>query len=198
MELVDDGGLADAGVSGNEHQLRSAAGDDAVESSEEGLNFRCSPVQFFGNQQPVWRVLFAERKFIDPAAPFPFGKTALKIARNAGSRLVALLSRLSEQLQDDGRKRARNILTSFAGSHRLSGDVTVHQLHWIGCREWKRPRQHFVKRYAESIEVAPRIDRAIHSSSLLGGHVGQCSSDELGRFGPLALTWKARSDPKAH
>src|SRR5260370_18063794 len=96
MELIDDGGLADTGVSGNEHQLRSAAGDDAVESSEEGLNFRCSPVQFFGNQQPVWCVVFAKRKLINPAPRFPFIKPAPKIAPSARSCLISLLRPLRD------------------------------------------------------------------------------------------------------
>ena len=38
MELIDDRGLADAGISGNQHQLRPAAGDDAVEGGEQGID----------------------------------------------------------------------------------------------------------------------------------------------------------------
>src|SRR5579864_2880270 len=120
MELVDDGGLADAGVSGNEHQLRLAAGNDTVESSEEGFNFRCSPVQFFGNQQPVWRVLFAEREFVDTMLSFPFSKAAPKVARSAGSGLVSFLSGFGEQLHDDCRDRARNAVQLLAGRNWLS------------------------------------------------------------------------------
>jgi hypothetical protein len=43
---------------------------------------------------------------------------------------------------------------------------------------------------------ASGIDRAIHSSGLLGRHVGERSGDELGWFGRLALALKARSDAK--
>jgi hypothetical protein len=35
MKLVDDGGLADAGVPGDQHELRRSAGDDAVEGGEQ-------------------------------------------------------------------------------------------------------------------------------------------------------------------
>src|SRR5580704_2467573 len=48
-----------------------------------------------------------------------------------------------------------------------------------------------------TIEIAPRIDRAIHSPRLFGSHVGECSGDELGGIERLALTRKARSDTKA-
>ena len=44
MELIDDGGLADTGVSRNEHQLRRAALDDAIEGGEQGLDLARPPV----------------------------------------------------------------------------------------------------------------------------------------------------------
>ena len=74
--------------------------------------------------------------------------------------------------------------------------VRVPKSGWTGVVSmW---REDLVKRNAESIEVAPRIDRAIHSPGLFGGHVGKCSGDKLGSFGRLALTRKARSDPETH
>ena len=62
VQLIDDGGLADAGISGDQHQLRRAAVDDAVEGGEQGLDLARSPVQLLGDQQPVRRVVFAERE----------------------------------------------------------------------------------------------------------------------------------------
>ena len=76
MELIDDGGFADTGVSGNEHQFGPAAGYDAVEGGEQGIDLRHPPVQFLGNQQPVWHIVFARREFVDVAFGFPFKKTA--------------------------------------------------------------------------------------------------------------------------
>ena len=64
-------GLADTGVAGNEHQLRSAAGYDAVEGRRAGFDLGCSPVQLLGNQQPVRRVVLAEREFVDAALRLP-------------------------------------------------------------------------------------------------------------------------------
>ena len=78
MELIDDGRLADAGISGDEHQLRRAARYDALEGGEQGIDLARSAVQFFGNQQPVWRVVFAKREFVDAALSFPFSKAAPK------------------------------------------------------------------------------------------------------------------------
>src|SRR5580693_3523373 len=178
MEFIDDGGLADTRVAGNKNQFRPAAGYNAVERREQGVDLRFSPVQFFGNQQPVWYVLFPKRKLINPAPRFPFIKTAPKIARSAGCCLIALLSRLSEQLHDDCRNLPRNTRYPLTWRHWLSCDMAVHQLHRIGSRKGEIPGQDLVKRHAESIEIAPGIDRAIHPSGLFRGHVGECSGDE--------------------
>src|SRR5215831_7373183 len=161
MELIDDGGLPDAGVAGNENEFRPATGYNTVERGEQGIDFRFSSVQFLGNQQSVWRVLFAQWEFVDAMMRFPFSKAAPKIARSTGRCLVSLLSSLGKQLHDDCRNRARNTLQPLAWRHRLSRDMTVHPFHRIGRREWKNPGHQLVKRHAESIQVASRIDRAI-------------------------------------
>ncbi len=64
-------GLADAGIAGDEHQLRRAAGDDAIEGGEQGVDLALPPVQFLGNQEPVRRVVRAERERVDPASETP-------------------------------------------------------------------------------------------------------------------------------
>src|SRR5215471_17711001 len=110
MELIDNRGLANAGVSRNEHQLRSAAGYHPLEGGQQGVDFGCSSVQFLGNQQPVRRVVFTKQKFVDAVLPFPLSKAATKITLRAGCRLIALLRSLGEQLHDDGRNRAWNAL----------------------------------------------------------------------------------------
>ena len=137
MQLIDDGGLADAGIAGDQHQLRRAAGDDAIEGGEQGLDLARSPVQFLGNQQPVGRVVFAKREGVDAALSLPFSKAAPKIALQAGGGLVALLGGLGEQLHDDGGDRGRDSLQPLAGRHRLSGDMAVHPFHGIGRGKWQ-------------------------------------------------------------
>ena len=108
VQLIDDGGLADAGIAGDQHQLRPAAGDDAVEGGEQGLDLALSPVQFLGNQKPVGRVLLAQREGVDPVLSLPCSKAAPKVALQAGRGLVALLGGLGEQLQDEGGDRGRD------------------------------------------------------------------------------------------
>ena len=70
-------------------------------------------------------------------------------------------------------------------------DVAMNPFHGIGSREGQTPGQHFVKRDAEGVKVASRINGTIHSSGLLGRHIGKCSGDELGRFGSLVLARKS-------
>ena len=57
MQLIDDSGLADAGIAGDEDQLRRAALDDALEAGEQDRDLACSSVQRLGDQQPVGRVV---------------------------------------------------------------------------------------------------------------------------------------------
>src|SRR6266446_3401404 len=126
MELIHNGGLAYAGVSGNKNELRLAPGCNAVEGSEQGVDFGFPPVQFLWNQQPVWRVMFAQREFVDAMLHFPFSKTAPKITLEASRSLIALLRHLGEQLHDDCRNRARNALQTLARRYRLSRNVAVN------------------------------------------------------------------------
>src|SRR6266481_2057321 len=191
MELIHNGGLADAGVSGNKNELRLAPGCNAVEGSEQGVDFGFPPVQFLWNQQPVWRVMFAQREFVDAMLHFPFSKTAPKITLEASRCLIAFLSRLGEQLHDDCRNRARNTVHLLAWRCRQSCDMTVHQLHWICHGKWQSPGKHFVERDAQTVQIAARIDRAVHAPGLLGGHVGQRADQELQGLARLALARQA-------
>src|SRR5258705_13129675 len=154
MELIHNGGFADAGVSGNKNQLRLTTGYDAVERSEQSVDFGFSPVQFLWNQQPIRRVMFAKREFVAALLRFPFSKTAPKITLEASRCLIALLRRLGEQLHDDCRNRGRDTLQPLAGWCRLPCDMAVEQLHWIGGREWKSTGEHFVECDAQSIQIA--------------------------------------------
>jgi hypothetical protein len=79
----------------------------------------------------------------------------------------------------------------------LSRDVTVHPLHRIGSRERETAGQHFVERNTEGVKVTAGIDGAIHSSRLLGRHVGERPGKDLGRLGRLALAWEARRDAES-
>src|SRR3984885_10747535 len=94
VQLVDDGGLADAGISRDQDQLRRAAPDDAIERGEQGFDLALSPVQQLWNQEAVRIVVLAEAEVFDPALLFPCGKAALKIALEAGRGLIAFLRRL--------------------------------------------------------------------------------------------------------
>ena len=82
------------------------------------------------------------------------------------------------------------------GRRRLPGDVAVHPLHRIRGGERQRAGEHLVERDAERVEIAARVDRAIHPAGLLGRHVGQRAGDRLWRLGRLPLARQARSDPE--
>src|SRR5882724_7198276 len=188
MQFIDDRGFADAGISGDKHQLRRAVVDYAVEAGEQGLYLARPSVQLLGKQQPIGRVVFAKREGVDVPFTLLFGKTVLKITLDASCSLVTLLGGLREQLHDDFGDRNGDILRPFTGRQRLSGDMAVHPLHRIGRGERQGAREHLVERDAERIEVAAGIDRTIHPSGLFGRHVSECTGDSLRRLGLLSLT----------
>src|SRR6202140_5187253 len=142
--------------------------------------------------------MFPKREFVDAALSFPFSKAAPKITLRTGRCLVAFLSSLGEQLHDDCRDRGRDILQPLFGRYRLPCNGALTPFHRTVSREGKAASQHLVKRDTQSVEIAPGIDGTIHSSGLLGGHIRECSGDELGRLRRLALAGKPRSDTKAH
>ena len=145
VQLIDDGGLADAGIAGDQHQLRPAAGDDAIEGGEQGLDLALAAVQFLGNQKPVRCVLLAQREGVDPVLSLPCGEAAPEVALQAGRGLVALLGRLGEQLRHDGGDRCRHVLQSLYGRNGLSRNMAVDPFHRIRGHKGQRTGEHFVQ-----------------------------------------------------
>src|SRR5262249_7050874 len=80
VQFMNDSRFADSRVARDQHQLRRAALDDAVEGSEQDLDLARSSVQLLGDQQPVGRVVFAEREHIDATLGLELRQTALEIA----------------------------------------------------------------------------------------------------------------------
>ncbi len=71
VELIDDRGLADAGVSGDEHQLRPAARDDAIERGEQGVDLAVPPVQLLGDHEAIRSVMRAGSEVVDASLRTP-------------------------------------------------------------------------------------------------------------------------------
>ncbi|HYS82884.1 MAG TPA: hypothetical protein VEM76_19425, partial [Anaeromyxobacteraceae bacterium] len=132
LQLVDDRGLADAGVTGDEHQLRPPARHDPVEGGEQRLDVARAPVELLGNEEPVGRVLFADSEVVDPALRPPCGEAAQQVMLDSSGDLVALLGRLREQLHHDRRDDVRDLFPPLVRRHRLPRDVAVHPFHRVG------------------------------------------------------------------
>ena len=97
MELIDEVGFADTGVSGNEHQFWPTTGDDAVERGQQTVDLGCTPVQLLGRQQPVRRVVFAKGKFSDAALGSLISARQRRRSLDAGGCLVAVLTVLRRE-----------------------------------------------------------------------------------------------------
>ena len=177
---------------GDEHQLRPASGDDAIERGEQRLDLSVPPVELLGNHQAIRSVVRAQREVDRCALRLPFGEATAKVALDAGRGLIAILGGLREQLHGDRRELqpGRSLSRSLGGAGCLR-DVAVHPFHRIGRRERQTAGQHLVEGDAERVEIAARIDRAVHAPGLLGRHVRERSRDELGRLWALALAREA-------
>ena len=197
VELVDHRGLADARVSGHEHELWPPASDDAIERREQRVELVVTPVQLLGNHEAIRSVIRAGSKHLDGSLRFPLRQAAPEIAFNSRRSLIPLLGGLREELHRDRGDRGRHALESLAGCGRLPRDVTVHPFHRVGSRERQEAGQHLVERDSKRVQVAAGINGAVHSSCLLGRHVGERSRNELGRLWRLALAREARGDAKS-
>src|SRR5262245_5018301 len=101
LQLVDDRGLADTGITGHQHQLRRAAIDDAVERGQQRLDFALTAVQFLRNLNAVWLVMFSQREVVNATLTIPVRQTAAKIALHASCGLITLFRSLGKQFHDD-------------------------------------------------------------------------------------------------
>src|ERR1700686_4608702 len=138
----------------------------------------------------------AQRELIDSAVGFPLRQAPPKIAPQAGSGLVALLGVLGEELHDDGRKRAGD-LGAFARRCRLARNMAMDPLEGIGRSKRESAREHLVQGDAQRVEIAARIDRAVHPAGLLGRYIGERAGNDLRRRGRLALLRQPRRDPES-
>ena len=87
--------------------------------------------------------------------------------------LVALFGCFRQQLHHDCRERRGNIGAPQMRGHGRACDVTVDPLHGLDGGEWQCPHQHLVKNDSKRIQIATRVDRAIHSSGLFRRNVGE-------------------------
>ncbi len=137
-----------------------------------------------------------QRERIDATMRLPFRQAPSKIGFQAGGSLVALLGVFGEELHGDSRQRLGD-RGALAGRCRLARDVAVDPLQGIGGSERQSARQHLVEGDAEGVEIAARIDRAVHAAGLLGRHVGEGAGNDLGRRGRLELVRQLGRDPES-
>ena len=197
VEFVHHRGLADAGSARDEHEFRRPARDDPVEGRQEPVYLPLPPVQLFREEQPVRDVVGAKRERVDPSVRLPGGETSPQIGRDARGGLIPVLSRLGEEVHDHGRDRTREIVPPLLGRHRRPGDVAMDPLHGIGGGEREGSREHLVERDAVGVQIAARIDRAVHPAGLFRRHVGERAGHDVRRRGRRALAWQAGRDAKA-
>ena len=72
VQLVHDGGLADPGIAGDEHELHGAGRHDLVEGSDQRVDLALPAVELLRDQQPVRYVVSAQQERVDTAMRLPF------------------------------------------------------------------------------------------------------------------------------
>ncbi len=126
----------------------------------------------------------------------PFLQAPLKIGFEAGGSLVALLGVLGEELHEDGGQRVGDC-GPITGRCRLACNVAVDPPQGIVGGKWQRARENLVQGNAHRVEIAACIGRAIHAAGLLRRHIGECASNNLGRYRRLALARHLGRNPEA-
>ena len=117
-----------------------------------------TPVELFGNHEPIGRVAFAEWKVINPTPRLPSGPAAAEVALEAGGGLIAVFGSLREQLHDNRRNGAGNFLQPLGRRGRPPGEVAVHPFHRLrGCKR-QNTSKHLVEGDAKCVQIAPGID----------------------------------------
>src|SRR5262249_43791084 len=188
VQLVHHGRLADPGIAGDQHEPRPAVADYLLECPEQGTDLGFATVQLLGNQKTVRDVLLADRERVDASKSLPLDKTSLQVSFDTRGRLIAVLGSLGEQLHHDCRELRRCARDTSTRWHRLARQVAMDPFDGIRGGERERAGQHLIERDAGSVEVATRIDRAVHASGLFGRHVRQGTGDDFWRLGGLSLT----------
>src|SRR3989442_9956405 len=69
--------------------------------------------------------------------------------------------------------------------------------HGLGGGEREGSREHLVERDAVGVQIAARIDRAVHPAGLFRRHVGERAGHDVRRRGRRTLAWQAGRDAKA-
>jgi hypothetical protein len=96
LQLVDNRGLANAGITRNEDQLGEAALDDPIERGEQGFDLVPTPIKYLGDDQPVRCVPLAKLKIVDVMFRVPFGSAVAEVLLESGGRLITIFGHLRE------------------------------------------------------------------------------------------------------
>ncbi len=100
---MDHRGLANARITGDEHERRRPIVDDSIEGREQSVDLRLPPIQLLGDQQSVRRVMRTQPESIDAALRLQLSQAAPQIRFHASGRLIALLSVLGEEPHSEER-----------------------------------------------------------------------------------------------
>ena len=108
VEFVHDRGFADAGISGDENELRRAGGDDPMEGRERARRPRASARKVSpGSAIGPTASCCAQRKWIDATARLPLAQATTQVSLDTRGGLVTLLCGLREKLHHDLTKAPR-------------------------------------------------------------------------------------------
>jgi hypothetical protein len=196
-QFVHQHRFANAGITRHHHHLRIAALHDALEGGGQHRALAFAAVQLFRNQQARRDVVVGQRERIDAAVALPHVAAAQQVGFQPGRGLVALFRVLGQQLHDDHRQMHRDRVDACARGLGLARDVAVNPFQRFARDERQRAGQHAVEHDAERIQVAARIDRAVHAAGLFRRHVGEGAGDDIDAGRGLVFAQVARSVAEA-
>ena len=141
MQLVHHRRFANARIPGHEHQLRRPARHDAFEGAWQCVDLARASIQFFGNDEPVGRVVFGQCERVDPLFGLPLRKTPPQVALDGRREIVLIelrvivdqirsltksIAELDKTIGEEGSKlEGHKSLTSIKGIGKITGAILL-------------------------------------------------------------------------
>jgi hypothetical protein len=167
VQLLYQGGFANAGMPGDEQQCPPARADAVKGCTQRGTCF-FTAIQFLRQVEALKHLMAPQRKGGNTPARLPLPQARGQIALQPARRLIPVCGVLGQEPQHNGRQYQRHGGIDRMWWQRGERQMGMHQFQRIDLREWYVTGEQFVEGHAKRIEVGAFIHGAVHASGLLG------------------------------
>nr|WP_231906458.1 hypothetical protein [Cupriavidus gilardii] len=172
-QCVDQRGLADTGIAGDQHHPALARIGDVGISGFELRQLGVAAIESFAEAESFGRFARPGGKRPNRPVGLPLRQATGKIGCQPARALVAVARALAEQFHHDVGELRRHRFTPVHGRSRLPGQMAMDPFRRARCGQGQRAREQFVKRDAQRVQVASLVDAPMDAAGLLRCHIGE-------------------------